>query len=179
MLQLQTGLLVGGLCAVGVAISPLVSAVQLADGTRAFNHPPQLIKSAATFSSAGSTAAIYSFTLTVPADAGEPLQKVSFQQAEGSEPVQFRLKDTTAYVGERLAGQELPVVASVQEQGAIVTFDPPIAPGATVTIALRPTRNPDFPGIYQFGVTAFPEGEKVQGQFLGFGRFAIRRRRGV
>jgi len=179
MLQAKKGLIVSGFCALSVAIAPLGLAVQLADGTRAFNHPPQLVKSASTFSSAGSTAAIYSFTLTVPADAGEPLQKVAFQQAEGSEPVQFRLDDTTAYVGKRLSGKELPVVASVQEQGAIVTFDPPISPGATVTIALRPTRNPNFPGIYQFGVTAFPEGEKVRGQFLGFGRFAIRRRRGV
>jgi hypothetical protein len=61
----------------------------------------------------------------------------------------------------------------------MVVFEPAIAPGKTVTVALRPVQNPNFPGVYLFGVTAFPPGEKVHGQFLGFGRFAIRRRRGV
>ena len=52
----------------------------------------------------------------------------------------------------------------------LVTFDPPVPPGKTITIGLRPVKNPMFSGIYLFGVTAFPQGEKSHGQFLGFGR---------
>nr|WP_199755917.1 DUF2808 domain-containing protein [Chroococcidiopsis cubana] len=44
-----------------------------------------------------------------------------------------------------------------------------MSPGTTVTVALRAKRNPSG-GIYLFGVTAFPTGEKSSGQFLGYGR---------
>jgi Protein of unknown function (DUF2808) len=51
-----------------------------------------------------------------------------------------------------------------------VQFNPPVQPGRKVTIALSPQRNPAYSGVYLFGVTAFPTGEKSHGQFLGFGR---------
>jgi len=50
-----------------------------------------------------------------------------------------------------------------------VTFDPPVTPGKR-SIGLRPVRNLRFSGVYLFGVTAYPVGEKSHGQFLGFGR---------
>jgi len=39
-----------------------------------------------------------------------------------------------------------------------------------VTIGVKPRRNPDFGGVYLFGVTAFPAGEKSRGLYLGAGR---------
>ena len=56
------------------------------------------------------------------------------------------------------------------QQSVTLTFDPPVAPGNTVTIALEPERNPRRSGVYLFGVTAYPSGEKTYGQFLGYGR---------
>ena len=41
---------------------------------------------------------------------------------------------------------------------ATVTFNPPIQPGQTVTVALDATANPWYGGVYLFGVTAYPEG---------------------
>ena len=52
---------------------------------------------------------------------------------------------------------------------ATIAFDPPVSPGTTVTVALRAKRNPSG-GVYLFGVTAFPAGERSWGQFLGYGR---------
>ncbi|HEY9294790.1 MAG TPA: DUF2808 domain-containing protein [Phormidium sp.] len=46
-------------------------------------------------------------------------------------------------------------------------------------MALDPVRNPCFSGVYLFGVTAFPQGEKAHGQFLGFGRFHFYDRRNL
>jgi hypothetical protein len=31
--------------------------------------------------------------------------------------------------------------------------------------------NPQFDGVYLYTITAYPAGEKVRGQYLGFGRF--------
>jgi hypothetical protein len=55
--------------------------------------------------------------------------------------------------------------------GVVVVFDVPVEPGTMVTVALRPYQNPRYEGVYLFGVTAFPRGEKAFGQFLGYGRF--------
>lgn len=50
-----------------------------------------------------------------------------------------------------------------------MSFDPPVPPATTVTLRLRPERNPRISGIYLFGVTAYPTAAK-RGQFLGYGR---------
>ncbi len=54
-----------------------------------------------------------------------------------------------------------------------IAFDPPIAPGQTVTVSLQADRNPLQGGVYLFGVTAFPMGESNSGLFLGYGRVNI------
>ena len=100
-----------------------------------------------------------------------PLQRVTFAQTEGVDFVDFNLKRTRAYLGNRRRNVASLASVAVDEQGEVSTyFDPPIQPGETVTIGLRPYHNPDTGGVYLFGVTAFPAGEKSYGQFLGFGR---------
>lgn len=149
-----------------------VQAVQLANGTVYFNHPPRLLGARTTEKSIRVWGAKYYFTLRVPADAGEPLQRVAIAQREGVDNIRFRLKDTQAFVGEgRRQPLSLGAVTFDQPTQAVsVTFNPPVPPGQTVTVRLVPRRNPDVSGVYLFGVTALPAGEKVSGQFLGFGR---------
>jgi hypothetical protein len=163
--------------AVTLAISTVATAsaqaIQLADGTVYFAYPPQLISATSTFKEAYSPFATYYFTLNVPANAGEPLQRVTINQKEGTVAVRFNLKDTKAFVG--TAGdtrQRLSLVGATREkktQTISITFNPPVPPGEIVTISLSPHRNP-LDGVYLFGVTAFPAGAKPHGQFLGFGR---------
>lgn len=145
--------------------------IQLEDGTTYFVNVPRLEKARTTFDSARVFGATYYFTLHVPDDAGEPLQRVVFKQQEGVDRVAFNLKQTRAYADERRK-QPLEIAnALVEADDAIsVLFDPPIPPGGTVMIGLRPHRNPGSSGIYLFGVTAFPQGEQAHGQFLGYGR---------
>lgn len=165
------------------ALAAPARSVCLADGTVYFVQPPRLVNAVTTSSVAYSPLATYYFTLTLPETAGEPLGQVTFQQAEGAEFVEFRTQDSAAFEGERSRlGAALPiqqVTVDPDKRSLTVRFDPPIAPGKTVTIALQPRQNPGFRGVYQFGVTAFPAGEKAYGQFLGYGRFIIRRRGGV
>ncbi len=148
------------------------SAVQLADGTVYFNSPPRLAGASTTQNSVYAWSATYYFELEVPENAGEPLQQVTIAQEEGSETVRFSEKETEAFEGDRTQNKlGLGAVTSDRKTRAVtVQFNPPVPPGKKVTIALSPERNPAYSGVYLFGVTAFPPGEKTHGQFLGFGR---------
>ncbi len=147
-------------------------AVQLADGTVYFNHPPRLLDARTTEKGIRAMGAKYYFRLSLAADAGEPLQQVTIAQREAPDEVRFSLEKTQAFADQdREARLPLGAVAEDEETQTIsVIFDPPVQPGKSVTIRLRPRRNPDAAGVYLFGVTAFPQGEKAYGQFLGFGR---------
>jgi hypothetical protein len=152
-------------------------AIQLQDGTVYFAHPPTLKNAVTTERRVTSSGATYYFTLDLPEDAGEPLQRIVINQKDGStynRLVKYRTEDTRAFTGTyRQRGEALPVQQTTFDQATqtvTVTFDAPVPPGTTVTIGLRPQRNPQMDGIYLFGVTAFPQGEKSYGQFIGYGR---------
>ncbi|NJM78198.1 MAG: DUF2808 domain-containing protein [Acaryochloridaceae cyanobacterium RU_4_10] len=154
----------GGLLAVPV------KAVQFSDGTIHFAGVPRLGKVSTTDNQAWAWSATYYFTIQVPADASEPLGRVVMQQTEGVDSIDFNLKRTFAYLdGDK--NQTIPLQATNTDKDALnVQFDTPIEPGKTVTLGLRPYNNPHTGGVYLFGVTAFPAGEKVQSQFIGTGR---------
>lgn len=157
----------------GVA-GQLAPAIQLADGTVFFAQPPRLVEATTTQKSTYVWGATYYFTLSLPENAGEPLQQVTVSQTEGTDTLRFDLEDTRSFEGTRWEkGTKLGLgqVTKDPRTGSIsVKFDPPLPPGKTVTIGLRPHQNPRYSGIYLFGVTAFPAGQKAHGQFLGYGR---------
>ncbi|MBC7973250.1 MAG: DUF2808 domain-containing protein [Verrucomicrobia bacterium] len=152
-------------------------AVKLSNGTTYFVQPPRLEGAVATQKSTRFWGSTYYFTLTLPANAGEPLQKLVISPQEAPDRVQFDVKQTEAFEGtfER-EGTKLPLQTVTQDsktQAITITFDPAIAAGKTVTIGLYANRNPDAGGAYLYGVTAFPPGEQAFGQFLGYGRIQI------
>ncbi|MEH2196600.1 MAG: DUF2808 domain-containing protein [Nostoc sp.] len=154
---------------------PVTEAVQLRDGIVYFVQPPKLVKATTTYKDVNILGGTYYFTINIPENAGESLQKVTIAQREGTENIRYHLNDTRAFVGERERKESrltLGAVTNERETRTVtVNFEPPVTPGQTVTIALRPVSNPSFSGVYLLGVTAFPVGEKSHGQFLGFGRF--------
>ncbi len=149
-------------------------AIQLQDGTVYFAEPPRLVKAATTYNEVYLWGATYYFTVSLPENAGEPLQKLTINQHEGVDHIHFDLKNSFAFEGTRSHKEqkiELKNVVSDRKTRTVsLTFDPPVSPGQTITIGLKPWQNPTTSGVYLFGVTAFPRGEKSHGQFLGFGR---------
>jgi Protein of unknown function (DUF2808) len=139
-----------------------LQAIQLADGTSYFAEPPSLVKAITTYRNPNVPSTYY-FTLSLPANAGVPLQSVIFKQGEGLEDIAFDGAEA------EIAGKKQHFILQKNHQSVSVTFDPPIAPGQTIKIGLNAI-NPFYGGIYLFGVTAFPVGEKSHGQFLGYGR---------
>ncbi len=164
--------LVMAIATMGGAVQ-LSRAVQLADGTVYFIQVPRLIEAYTYYKSIRAWGATYYFQLSVPEGSGEPLQRVLIQQDQGFDRIDFQLDETYAYLGfGRKEKQRLPLgeVSFTEKGGVMVTFDPPVPPGTDLTLALRPYANPDTSGTYLFGVTAFPPGDKVHAQFLGYGR---------
>lgn len=147
-------------------------------GKAFFSQGPRLIRSAATFKSRSNTAAKYQFTIRVPENAGQALGAVRIQQKENINTVVFNQNKSSAFDGDSFAGGPAVSLAAIGggdfEPGeATVVFDPPIDPGNTVTVSLKPKRNPSRGGVYLFGVTAYPAGENSQGMYLGSGRIHI------
>lgn len=160
------------------AIQPKSSAETVSinqEGQTFFSNPPQLIRAAASQTGAY-VPSTYEFTLTVPKDAGQPLKAVKVVQAKNVETVKFDVGSSKAFVGDRLTASAEIRLASVggeqpaNSDGVTIVFDQPVQPGSTVTVALAVQKNPSWGGVYEFGVTAYPNGENGLGQFLGYGR---------
>lgn len=156
------------------ASTPPAQAIRLADGTVSFEKPPDLVSVTSPYKNVDLWGATYFFSISLPLNAGEPLQKVTINQVEGVENIEFKLKETYAFEGKNWNGGEKITLGEVtrdkEKKTISVTFNPPVPPGKTFTIALRPVRNPFSSGVYLFGVTAFPAGEKPYGLYLGVGR---------
>ena len=151
-----------------------VQAVQLRDGKTYFTQPPTLVDTETTINAVYAWGATYYFTLKLPENAGEPMQRVTIHQYEGGENIGFDLKEsfvsTIAPSGEKKRLDAEITLSASDPRMVTITFTPPIPPGNAIAIGLRPYNNPRYSGIYLFGVTAFPVGESSHGQFLGYGR---------
>ncbi|NEQ98391.1 MAG: DUF2808 domain-containing protein [Cyanothece sp. SIO2G6] len=163
-----------------MGINIAAQAVRLSDGKIYFEAMPRLTDATITRQSVSDRNAKYYFELSLPADAGESLQRLEITQQNGdlfTREVEFERERSLAFVGQRRSrGEELTISATLFDQDTHTTtviFDPPITPGTDFTLRLRAERNPRQAGVYLFGVTAYPSGNGVQGQFLGFGRFHI------
>lgn len=110
----------------------------------------------------------------LPEDAGNNLQQIAIAQRQGAETIDFRLEETVAYLGtHRNKEAEIAIAEVLQNEDTreiIVLLEDLIVPGTTFTIGLKPKKNPFYPGVYLFGVKAFPEGNNPRELYLGAGR---------
>jgi hypothetical protein len=147
---------------------------QLSNGKTFFNHPPLLLEASTTYKDVWVWAAKYYFTIFLPENAGEPLRQVVFQQKPSPEMIDFYPEKMIAFMGTRNERRQALNIQQSQwnseTNSMTITFDPPISPGTTVTVGLKPLRNPSVAGTYLFGVTVFPEGAIAQSMYLGVGR---------
>lgn len=143
-----------------------------------FDRPPQLVSTSTTNRDARSLGATYFFTIDIPQDAAQPLQKVEFILKQGVQYPRFKATSVKAFEGtKRNKGEKLPiniVVSDPSNRTLTVTFDQPVAPGQIITMAVRPVRNPSV-GTYMFEVRGTPAGSTAESQYLGIGRLDFSR----
>ncbi|NEP12664.1 MAG: DUF2808 domain-containing protein [Symploca sp. SIO2C1] len=148
------------------------NAVELGENKTFFDRSPRLTR-VATSTTTANIPATYQFTISLPEDAGEPLQAVTINQQENLENIKFDLNQSSAFIGNSFAGGPAISLANVggsqSSDGNEVTvmFDEPVLPGSEVTVSLRAKRNPQAGGVYLFGVTAFSIGDNSPGLYLG------------
>lgn len=136
--------------------------------------PPSLVDVDANFNSINIPDARYYFSISLPQGGVEPLGKVTLHQQASPSPISFDLGQTQVFLGmpsqrgDSLSNQSTSIGGD--SETIVVQFNPPIAPGNTVTIGLLAEQNPAVEGIYQFRVQAFPAGTSPVGLDLGVGR---------
>jgi Protein of unknown function (DUF2808) len=150
-------------------------AVELRDGKVYFDQPPRLVEAVTNFNDVNFWDPTYYFTVSLPENAVEPLSRITINQHEGVDNMMSRLEDVYVFEGARRSNQGRRrtiqnVIVDKKNRTLSLVLNPPIQPGKTITIAMEPVQNPSVSGVYLFGVTAFPQGEKPHGQFLGYGR---------
>ena len=171
-----------GLVASTLALSVLipnafapVNAFEVGENKTVFLAAPRLIRTAATNLSANGPST-YHFTIEVPKNADEALQAVTISQKGNPVHINFALDRSNAFMGDSFAGgtdldlADIGGDLSVNPNDVTFVFDEPVQPGETVTVRLKVKRNPSRGSIFQFGVTAFPEGENSDGLYIGSGR---------
>lgn len=162
--------------ALGMNSSP-ANAIRLADDTTHFINPPRLKEAFSSQDGNYVWGATYYFTLALPEDAGEPLQRVIILQEGGLGRPLFDTTNIAVFEGVRnRPGKKFSVHKATLDSivpAITIEFDPPIPAGNTVTIRLYPVRNPSIAGTYLYGVIAFPPGEKARGQYIGVGQIRI------
>ncbi len=159
-----------GLCSIPFSATYVVTQANSAVSSI---QPPRLLAATTSYQEAGVREATYYFTIEVPATAKEPLQQLTFTQIQGLEGILFNEKESHAFEGTpKREGEKLALTLSTEHQKrtVTVTFAQPVPAGKTVTIGLKPFRNPLYEGVYLFQVRAFPFGQQNNGQYLGTGR---------
>ncbi len=164
-----------GLPSLFILLGALPSAALPPVGNSAyFADPPELVRAISTEKVIDAPHPEYGFTLRIPGDAGAPVARVVIQQQQGYDNhLDFDLAHTRLYLGDSYSSPKAPVgnvTYNPATRSIAIFFNPPLAPGQTVTVGISPYQNPRVPGVYLFGVTAYPQGENPQGQFLGYGR---------
>ncbi|AFZ45567.1 peptidase C14 caspase catalytic subunit p20 [Halothece sp. PCC 7418] len=143
-----------------------------------FKESPHVLRARTTRNGIGARGAKHYFTFSLPANAGQGLQAVQIKQHRSTESIRYQLEDTIAFTGEnRNSGQKLAIQeTSLDEetQTVTITFTEPLMPGTTFTVGLIPKKNPNSSGVYLFGLTAIPEGDKPITLNLGVVRFHFR-----
>ncbi|MGG6294738.1 DUF2808 domain-containing protein [Leptolyngbya sp. AN02str] len=175
------GLGLGLVAALSILHAPFkTQAIQLADGTVYFEHAPRLLDAATSSRTPSIAGATYYFTVELPENAGEPLGKLTLTSPNswvGPQRIRFRTDATVAFEGTwRDRGDDISlrdVTVDEETRTIEVAFDPPVEPGTTVTVGLRPRRNPQAGGTYLYRVLGFPAGELAHGQPLGTARIQI------
>jgi len=172
----QAAVLTANLALSAALLTPPTLADQLPNGKTTFDHAPRLVGASTTQLAAFVSGGTYEFTLTVPQDAGAPLQAVTISQAPNAQKVEFALNQSHAIAN----GATVPLasIGGAGNEDITIAFAQPVQPGSTVTISLQAVQNPGTGGVYLFGVTAYPVGDQTHGLFLGYGRVTLFSNRG-
>ncbi len=161
----------------GLLGGPAPAAAVELGGQTWFASPPWRVIFRNYTSTVGDAGGEYYFTVALPAAAGVGLAGLRIQQTRGVDThFGFDVGRSRAFLGQpRREGPAVAVAVSFDDATRLVEarFPRPIEPGQTVTLALRPWRNPFQSDTYLFAVAAIPAGPNPVPASLGVATMPI------
>lgn len=155
---------------------PAASALELR-GQTYFTSPPWKVDFRNYYWYENEGGAEYYFTIELSEKAGASLGGLQIQQTRGFDrSFGFDIGRSRAFLGlPRREGARVPVTVTFDQDQRLfrVSFPEPVPPGSTITLALRPWRNPFQADTYMFQVTAFPAGPDPVASPVGFATMQI------
>ncbi len=137
-----------------------------------FRSSPRLIRSTSTFT-LPDVISTYIFDIEIPENAGNNLQQIVINQQVNLETVDFLPDKTRAFLlnqGNKSLDVNSTLNVTNNQNGIIIDLLQPAKPGDKLRLAIR-AKNPLYGGIYQFGVTVYPQGNNPKSLYLGIARF--------
>ncbi len=162
--------------AVGLGMTLPAASLELRGSTRFVRAPWKVVLTSYT-TDAGQSPAEYFFTIELDPAAGASLGGLTIQQIRGADwRFPFAVERTRAFLGRpRRELTPVPVTSSFDQAARRfqLSFPEPIPAGATVTVSLRPWRNPIQADTYLFQVVAIPAGPDPVSSPVGVGTLRI------
>jgi Protein of unknown function (DUF2808) len=152
-------------------LKPLLAEVALTD-INFFRVSPRLVRSHATFSFPN-VISTYIFDIDIPKNAENNLHKIVINQQENTETITFFPDKTKAFIinqNQKSLALNSTLNVTNNQNEVIINLLQPAKQGDKIRLAIQ-ARNPLYGGIYQFGVTVYPEGNNPQSLYLGIARF--------
>ncbi len=137
-----------------------------------FRKSPRLSRAVTTYT-LRNVLSSYIFEIEIPLEAKNNLTRVIINQQKNVETIKLFPNKTRAFI---INGreEEIPVNVTLNRSNNLneltINLVQPVSSGEKVRIKVRAI-NPIYGGIYQFGVTVFPEGNNPRSLYLGIGRF--------
>ncbi|MCP9848583.1 DUF2808 domain-containing protein [Cyanobium sp. Morenito 9A2] len=156
--------------------APLAQALELR-GQTYFVSPPWKVTLRNYYWYVNQSGGEYYITIELPDKAAASLGAMRLQQTRGIDRTfRFDTGASRAFLGlPRREGAQVPVVVRFDNDRRLfhIDFPQPVPPGSTLTVALRPHRNPSQADSYMFQVTAFPAGPNPVASPVGFVTLSI------
>jgi len=139
-----------------------------------FRTSPQLVRTHSTFTYPD-VISTYIFEIEIPKEADNSLSKIVINQQPNTETIDFFPEKTKTFIINNNQQKIIDNVKAVNnldnnKNEIIIELNPSISAGNRVKLEVK-ARNPLYGGIYQFGVTVFPQGENPRSLYLGIARF--------
>ena len=149
-------------------------ATPIGNGQHAFDRVPRVVRLTSNLLQTNQSGDTYQLVITVPENAGAPLQAIRIAQPNNQEAIVFQPDKTRIFASN--PATEIPQVnvgGTGNTHDLLIVLHHPVQPGQTVTLDLKPERNPSQGGVYLLGITAYPSGENSPGLFLGYSRLTF------
>ena len=173
-LRRHLALVAAGLLCLGTG--PGAEALELR-GSTYFTRPPWKVDLICYNTTVWAGAPEYYFTIELNPQAGAALGQLTVQQSRGADwTFPYNVELTRAFLGRpRQEGPAVAIQAQFDDKSRLFTvqFPQPVPAGSTLTVVLRPWRNPSTADTYLFEVVAYPAGPNPVASAVGLGTLRI------